>query len=180
VVFEALETEPLDGKPSLAFVNYTGSAAKTKKDANTSRSIRKHVMRDIGLSRRAANVSLVPASVAASPLQVIPTQKSAGDLVAHAHQASTPRCCFSGCHNPGPFTEQPIMNVLNPENPIIYCNEHQRIFGDPAEAATLQIELQYMVNLRQITRLGSGRIDPFLPYPIKLTPRVRRFIDHRE
>jgi hypothetical protein len=72
------------------------------------------------------------------------------------------------------------MNVLNPENPIMYCNEHQSLFGDPAEAATLQIELQYMVNLRQITRLGSGRIDPFLPYPIKLTPRVRRFIDHRE
>jgi len=72
------------------------------------------------------------------------------------------------------------MNVLNPGNPVIYCNEHQSIFGDPVEAAALQIELQHMVNLRQVTRLGSGRIDPFLPYPIKLTPRVRRFIDHSE
>lgn len=177
-MFEDLGSEPLDGKPSLAFVNYTGSVAKSKGDAGTRRAIRKHVMRDIGRSRRAPNVSIVPDPIAASPLQATPTQISAGDLV--PYQESTPRCCFFGCRNPGPYTEQPIMTMLNPGTPIIYCYEHQSIFGDPAEAAALHIELQYMANLRQVTGLGSGRIDPFLPYPIKLTPRVRRFIDHCE
>ncbi|KAE9380859.1 hypothetical protein N431DRAFT_362953 [Stipitochalara longipes BDJ] len=176
IVFEELEGEPQHGKPPLAFVNYTGPVAKTEKDPSTQRSIRRHVMRDIGRSRRAPNVSIVPDPVASSLLQATQSLNSAGTLGSLPESAA--RCCFTGCYNPGPYNEQPIMKLLNPGNPIMYCSEHQSIFGNPTEAAALQIELQHMVNLRQLTRVGSGRIDPFLPYPIKLTPRVRRFIDH--
>jgi hypothetical protein len=178
VVFEELESEHLEGKPTLAFVNYTGPVAKTNKDAATRRSIRKHVMRDIGRSRRATNVSVIPETVSASSLSAIPSQNASREQI--PFRDGTPRCCFKDCHNPGPYIEQPIMSLLNPGNPIVYCPEHQSIFGNPAEAAALQTELQHMVNLRQVNKLGSGRIDPFLPYPIKLTPRVRRFIDHSE
>ena len=133
-------------------------------------------MRDIGRSRRAPNVSILHNPVAASLLQAAQSLNSAETL--RPNPAFAYRCCFTGCHNPGPYAEQPIMKLLIPGNPLVYCLEHQRIFADPTEAAALQIALQHMVNLRHLGGVGSGRIDPFLPYPIKLTPRVGRFIDH--
>lgn len=175
-MFEKFESESPTGGQTFAFVNYTGPVAKRTGNASTRRSIRKHVMRDIGRSRRATGVSIVPEPLTSSQDLATPRQDPGQDLL--LYRDATPHCGFIGCPNPGPYAAQPIIDVLNPGPPIMYCIEHQKGSGISVEVPCLRMEIQNMVNMRQINKFGSGRIDPFLPYPIKLSSRVRRFIDH--
>jgi hypothetical protein len=159
-----------------------GPVGKIARDSRTRRSIRKHVMQDIGRNRRATAISTVPDPVATQLMPAISNRSSAVDL--REGLDSSPRCGFTGCYNPGPYAEQPFMNILNLGGRIQCCQEHQRIFGNAAKPPSwdeaLQIEIQRMIGKRRITNLWSERMGPFVPYPIKLIGRVRRFIDHSE
>ena len=182
VVFEKPEGGTLEGKPALAFVNFTGPVSNIIRDSGTRRSIRKHVMRDIGRNRRASAVSTVPHPVATQLMPTISNRSSGRDL--RDVRASSPRCAFTGCYNPGPYSKQPFMSILNLGGKVQCCTEHQRILGNaakpPAWDEALQIEIRPLLDKRRITSLWSGRMNPFIPYPIKLTGRVCRFIDHSE
>jgi hypothetical protein len=182
LVFEEPENEAQEGKPAFAFVNVTGPVTKTTKSRSTMRLIRKHVMRDIGRSRRANEAPTVPGPSAMRQVPVIEDRTPAGQLIWDPY--SSPRCCYTGCSNPGPYAVQPFINVLLPGTPLIYCYEHRNSLANAAITQTLdealQIEIQRVVNAAQISKLGSGRIDPFIHYPVEMTPRIRRFVDHSE
>lgn len=181
LVFEEPEDETIQhGKSAFAFVNVTGPVIKSTQSTSTMRSIRRHVMRDIGRSRRATEASTVPGPPAAGPVPVVEIRTPTGQLAWNPY--SSPRCCYTGCSNPGPYAVQPLINVLLPGTPLIYCYEHRNSLANAAKTQTLdealQIEILRVVNAAQLSRLGSGRQDPFISYPIEMTPRIRRFVDH--
>jgi hypothetical protein len=68
----------LDGKPALAFVNFTGPVGNIIRDSGSRMSFRKHVMRDIGQNRRASAVSTVLQPVATKLMPTISNRSSGG------------------------------------------------------------------------------------------------------
>ncbi len=72
------------------------------------------------------------------------------------------QCAFPGC-----------MELLTPklyywthEKGSFYCQSH------------LQATFSGYHPVPSISRFSTGRIDPFIPYPINMTPRVRQLVDH--
>jgi len=166
---------------ALALLNFTGPVGKITRDSRTRRSIRKHVMQDIRRNRRATAI-LTPSPVTAQLMPTISNRSSAVDL--REGLDSSPRCAFTGCCRPGPYAEEPFINILNLRGRVQCYQEHQHVFANAAKPPSwdeaLQIKIQGMIEKRRITNLWSGRMDPFVPYPIRLSGCVRRFIDHSE
>lgn len=177
IVFEesttARQEEP--GKQAVfAFVNATGPIAR---DAGVQRSIRKHVMRDIGKSRRKDTKSRSPDSKPNSPPQSTPTTivvEASPDfwnsvqLVRRTKRAlncADPSCdavthaCVSS-HDDCSNSEK--------ESEVMFCDDHLPAVNAQNETAP------------QMDRFSGGRIDPFIQYPIEMSRGVRKLVDHGE
>lgn len=167
IVFEEVAGQASEGRAALAFVNTTGPITK---NARVQRSIRNFVMRDHGKARRRSDKGKGPENaVATKPILEVPklTVVAAADpeyfnsvqLVKAAHAS---RCVFPGCMN----TQTPTMPGLTREGSPFICAEHLQV---PASGSNPE---------PSISRFSTGRIDPFIPYPIEMTPRVRQLMDH--
>jgi len=162
-MFEEAPGQSGGDKPAIAFVNTTGPIVK---NARVQRSIRNFVMRDHGKARRrgdkgkTADNPVAAESVPAVPkLTVVanasPEYFSSVQLVKAAKGS---RCTFPDC------MELPTSTPH--EGGPSYCNNH------------LHVAVSGSNLVPNISRFSTGRIDPFIPYPITMTPRVRQLVDH--
>jgi hypothetical protein len=71
------------------------------------------------------------------------------------------RCAFPGCME----LPTPTRHLTHEGGPY-YCNNH------------LQGAVYGSNPVPSISRFSAGRMDPFIPYPITMTPRVRQLVDH--
>lgn len=154
-------------KPAIAFVNTTGPIVK---NARVQRSIRNFVMRDHGKARRRGDKGktthkpVATESVPATPrLTVVsnasPEYFSSVQLVKAAQ--SSP-CNFIGCRE----LLTPTLGHLALDSRPFHCPKH------------LQATASGSSIIPSISRFSTGRIDPFIPYPITMTPRIRQLVDH--
>lgn len=165
VVFEEVIDAAPNGTPGFAFINTTGP---TTKDPRIQRKIRAFVMRDHGKARRRRDkVAQEPATKASAPpvpkitivvnaspeyYQSVQSVKAGNDL-----RCASGRCAARPCSCPpgllwkesGPF------------------GDHYSSLAESDPSHTLSI-----------SRFSAGRIDPFIKYPVEMTPRVRRLLDH--
>ena len=72
------------------------------------------------------------------------------------------RCTFLGCMELPTLTPRHLTHEGGP----YYCNDH------------LQVAVYGSNPVPSISRFSAGRIDPFIPYPITMTPRVCQLVDH--
>jgi hypothetical protein len=166
-VFEESSGQPCGDKPAIAFVNTTGPIFK---NAGVQRSIRNFVMRDHGKARRRGDKGksaekpvagdLVPAVPKLTVVANASPEYFSSVQLVKAAQGS--HCAFPGC------MEQPTPTPrhLTHENGPFYCNNH------------LQVTISGSNPVPSISRFSTGRIDPFIPYPVTMTPRVRQLVDH--
>jgi hypothetical protein len=156
-----------EGKSALAFVNTTGPIAK---NARVQRSIRNFVMRDHGKARRRADKSNGAEKAAATkPVPAAPKLTVVADAspdylssVQLVKAAKASRCAFPGCMS----LPTSILCSLTNEGGPFYCNDHLHVAASSSTPGP------------SISRFSAGRIDPFIPYPIEMTPRVRQLVDH--
>jgi len=167
IVFEEAPGQSGGDKPAIAFVNTTGPFAK---NARVQRSIRNFVMRDYGKARRRRDkgkgtdkpvaTELVPA---VPKLTIVanasPEYFSSVQLVKAAQGT---RCAFPDCMQLPTQTPRHLTHEGGP----FYCNNY------------LQVTVSGSNPVSSISRFSTGRIDPFIPYPITMTPRVRQLVDH--
>jgi hypothetical protein len=165
-VFEETQTQPYN-KPAIAFVNTSGPIVK---NARVQRSIRNFVMRDYGKARRrndkgkGVDKSITTELAPAVPKLTVVTNASSEyfssvQLVKAAHDL---HCAFPGCMG----LPTPSLRHLTNEGGPFHCNNH------------LQVTVSGSNTIPSISRFSTGRIDPFVPYPITTTPRVRQLMDH--
>lgn len=175
VVFEESVTtmqEETAGTAAFAFVNATGPLVK---NPGVQRSIRKHVMRDIGKSRRKGAKSKSPDpkpsySKSESQISIVveasPEFWNSVQLVcrARADRCSHPMCTAPACASTMPHLD----NIDEPDDQVrpMYCYSH-------LEMANSQNE-----SMPSISRFSGGRMDPFYAFPIDATPEVQKLVDH--
>jgi hypothetical protein len=151
--------------PGFAFINTTGP---TTKDPKVQRKIRAFVMRDHGKARRrrdkvaqepATKVSVPPVPkitiVVDASLEYYQSVQSA--KASHDLQCTSEICTARMCSCPP--------GLLWEESGPFGDHYSSLAESDPTHIPT-------------ISRFSVGRIDPFIKYPIEMTPRVRRLLDH--
>jgi hypothetical protein len=167
IVFEEPVGQAREGKSTIAFVNTTGPIVK---NAGVQRSIRNFVMRDHGKARRRGDKGKsTDKPVSTEPVPAVPKLTVVADaspeyfrsvqLVKAAHDS---HCAFPGCIE----LPMPAPRHLIHEGGPFYCKNH------------LQVTVYGSNPVPSISRFSTGRIDPFISYPIAMTPRVRQLLDH--
>lgn len=168
-MFEEAPGQLSGDKPAIAFVNTTGPIVK---NARVQRSIRNFVMRDHGKARRRGDKGKsTDKAVATEPVPAVPKLTIVGNAsleyfssVQLVKAAQGSHCDFPGCMELP--TPTPTPRHLTHERGPFYCNNH------------LQVTVSSSNRVPSISRFSTGRIDPFIPYPITMTPRVQRLVDH--
>ena len=166
-MFEEAQGQPFGDKPNIAFVNATGPIVK---NARVQRSIRNFVMRDHGKARRRGHkgkstdepVATEPVPAAPKLTVVANASPEYFSSVQLANAAQSSRCAFTDCMELPTPTPRHLMH----EGDLFYCNNH------------LQVTASGSSPMLSISRFSTGRIDPFISYPITMTPRVRQLVDH--
>jgi hypothetical protein len=166
-MFEEAPGQSGGDKPAIAFVNITGPIAK---NARVQRSIRNFVMRDHGKARRRGDKGKTADNpVAAEPVPAMPKLTVVANAspeyfssVQLVKAAKGLRCAFPGCME----LPTPTPRHLTHEGGPLYCNNHSHVAVSGSSLVP------------SISRFSTGRIDPFIPYPITMTPRVRQLVDH--
>jgi hypothetical protein len=166
-VFEEASGQSCGDKPAIAFVNTTGPIFK---NAGVQRSIRNFVMRDHGKARRRGDKGksaeklvardLVPAVPKLTVVANASPEYFSSVQLVKAAQGS--HCAFPGCME----LPTPTPRHLTHEGGPFYCNNH------------FQVTVSGSNLVPSISRFSTGRIDPFIPYPVTMTPRVRQLVDH--
>jgi hypothetical protein len=150
VTFEGISSVDVPSTSTIAFVNTTGPVTK---DTRVQSQIRRHVMRDIGKARRKDASGNKKATVAELPSRApkLTMVTSASPELYHSVQ----------------LVKAKILSDTS------FSEEYPAILPEGSDRT------QFGYNL-SISRFLAGRIDPFLKYPIQMTPRVSRLVDHGE
>jgi hypothetical protein len=165
VVFEDVMDVAPNGTPGFAFINTTGP---TTKDPKVQRKIRAFVMRDHGKARRrrdkvaqepTTKVSMPPAPKITIVVDASPEYYQSVQSVKAGHDLQ----CISGS----------CVARLCPCPPGLLWEETGP-FGDQSSSFAERDR----THIPTISRFSAGRIDPFIKYPVEMTPRVRRLLDH--
>jgi hypothetical protein len=148
VTFEEISSVDVPSTPTIAFVNTTRLITK---DARVQSQIRRHVMRDIGKARRKDAKGSKKATMAEMPPPVskLIMVASASPELYHSIQFAKAEISGNTSSN-GEYTA-----TLQPEG----------------------LERTQFGYNTSISRFFAGRIDPFLKYPIQMTPRISRLVD---
>jgi hypothetical protein len=127
-------------------------------------------MRDYGRARRRtdknksdekpANTEPVPAVPKLTVVANASPEYFSSVQLVKAAQVS--HCAFPGCME----LPTPTLRHWTHEGGPFYCSDH------------LQVTISGSNTVPSISRFSTGRIDPFIPYPVTITPRVRRLMDH--
>jgi len=165
MLFRASKSE--ESSPSLVFVTQTGPGS-TITDNAVKTQIRKHVMKDIGKARRTRVRPLKPISWEIS-VEVPDSAGSQDEVEGIVHDiAPRPPVNHVFFNAAEANSQESIPNVtISAFSPL----GHQQ--GDPN-----QMQPPVRQNLQAIYRLGGGRMDPFVKYPIEMNHRARQLIDH--
>jgi hypothetical protein len=151
-----------DSSPGLIFITQTGP----KKNKEAQSQIRKHVMRDIGKARRKEGKRVLPIRFT---LEVPDSLESLG--VPSAVEL----------HDPVPLLDQPGIPWES------FPSVTQDAFV-PSESGGPRAEVEPSIQqaaslvkslvVPSVERLWTGRMDPFLRYPIKMDKRSQQLMDH--
>jgi hypothetical protein len=186
IVFENSLTrqESSGGKLSFAFVNASGPIAK---NSGVQTSIRKHVMRDIGKSRRKESKSRSPepsekdlqesAPTPAVSVVAQPTPEFWNSIQKARQVSNSPQCAYPGCETVSHPYAASLYSRIEPGTSIEhhaaeYCRQHSQA----TERDVLHVP--DVAELFDMTRYSGPRMDPFVHYPMELTPDIRQLIDH--
>lgn len=151
----------------MAFVNMTGPLVK---NAQVQRSIRNFVMRDYGKARRRGGKGKsVERPVEAAPEPAAPklTVVASADpeYYNNVQLVKAARASRQAFVDHKEFQDS-MQQSLTDEGGAVYPKDY------PAATASGSSSVP------SISRFSAGRIDPFIAYPIEMTPRVRRLVDH--
>ena len=143
------------------FVNLSGSGQDA--DQETKTLIRKHVMKDIGKARRRKK----------GPQQFVFDVQVPSDT-----DEPTANLPASEMHGQSTGRSEIFDRDIVLANALI--SSHANI--SPISVPIPRSELKRFDGVvpSPVTMLGAGRVDPFATYPIKMTPRLRGLVDHRQ
>ena len=154
-----------NGTTGFAFINTTGPSTK---DPKVQRKIRAFVMRDHGKARRRRDKSTQePATKVFTPpvpkiTMVVNPSPEYYQSVQSVKASHDLQCAFRSCAA-GLCSCPP--GLLWKESGPLGDHHPSLAESDPTHTPT-------------ISRFSAGRIDPFIKYPVEMTPHVRRFLDY--
>lgn len=163
-----------EGSSSLVFVTQTGPGTITNKAVKTQ--IRKHVMKDIGKARR---TRVRPPKPLTWEISVEIPEDSTGS------QDEVDGTVFSDLPTRPLGNHVSFNTAERSSSRDIIPNVTISAFSGLAQNSDVQqreesgeTQQPARQNLQSIYRLGGGRMDPFVKYPIDMNHRARQLIDH--
>ena len=163
--------------PSLVFVPQNGGTI-TNKAVKTQ--IRKHVMKDIGKARRTRVRPLKPISW---EIEVeLPNSAENSDQVEEVDPTNNRQ--GSEISPAAPVNRVPF-NKAGRDSQMLLPNVTTPVFSPfgnkpntELQMGVQQLQQTGRQNLQSIYRLGGGRMDPFVKYPVEMDYRAKLLIDH--
>lgn len=164
----------------LVFITQTGSIVKRK---DQQRLVRKHVMKDIGKLRRKPKTNEkpnslrfdleIPDSFGHLDIHVIPRMEEVDEITFSTDGVSLPSVYDGSMH------DSDESEKLSP--PVAYTMQAGSSHGTEVMRQPQSIDggrHRTALASPRIERLWTGRMDPFIHYPIKMTHRTLQLMDH--